>query len=78
MKELRSNEAHFKDEVQVRVGVHINISAFAPFQLINSFLYNFLVYGVLWNPESGRLEFAPPTAEWFVSYTLLLVYSSTV
>jgi hypothetical protein len=51
----------------VSVAVHFNISAYAPFYLINSFLYTFLVFGIIYNPETGKMECPSPNITWFVS-----------
>lgn len=53
----------------LQVNLHVNISAYSPFQLIHAFLYHFLVFGVFWNPESGKIELPPANARWFVSIT---------
>jgi hypothetical protein len=52
---------------QNTIGVHFNISAYAPFQLIAKFFYNFVLFGFLWDEASGDMEYIPDDIHWHVS-----------
>lgn len=49
------------------IGVHVNISAYAPFQQINQFLYHFLCFGILWDVVSGEMLSISRNIKWLVS-----------
>jgi hypothetical protein len=58
-------EAQFTPRI---LGVHFNISAFAPFGIIAQFFYNFILFGVLWDEETGDMEYIPEDLHWHVSH----------
>lgn len=54
------------------LGVHFNISAYAPFDKIAQFFYHFVLFGLLWDQTTGDMEHIPFDLHWKIS--LLVVY----
>jgi hypothetical protein len=38
-----------------KVGVHIDVSPYAPLASLSRFFYALLLYGVVWDPETGSM-----------------------
>eukprot|EP00026_Physarum_polycephalum_P000006 Phypoly_transcript_00006.p1 GENE.Phypoly_transcript_00006~~Phypoly_transcript_00006.p1 ORF type:complete len:4090 (+),score=503.30 Phypoly_transcript_00006:465-12734(+) len=51
---------------EITVGVHFNISAFAPFRFVSTFLYYFTVFGILWDEATGEMLALPPNIKWLI------------
>jgi hypothetical protein len=54
----------------IKLGIHFNISAYAPFDVISRFFYNFVLFGFLWDEATGDMEFIPDNIFWYVSNLL--------
>jgi hypothetical protein len=50
------------------LGVHFNISAYAPFEIVSRFFYNFVFFGLLWDESTGDMEYIQDNIHWIVSY----------
>ncbi len=49
------------------MGIHFNVSAYAPFDVVARLFYSFMLNGTLWDESSGDMEIILPTIRWIVS-----------
>lgn len=50
----------------LRVGVHLNVSAYAPMAEVSRFLYAFLLWGQLWDFNTGAMHTISNTVSWHI------------
>jgi len=53
-----------KEEIKA-LGVHFNVSAYANYSLVNTFFYNFIYFGLIWDEYTGEVEYVPRDVEWY-------------
>ena len=64
---LRETEVQLNMKDDITIGIHVNISAFAPFYQVSQFLYYFVVFGIIWDETTGEMLALPPNIRWMVS-----------
>ena len=53
-----------KPEDVVNLGIHFNVSAYAPYHIVSRFLHNFVVWGIFWDFDTGDMDSVLENSKW--------------
>ena len=54
------------EDEKIALGVHFNVSPYAPFSMLSQFLYNFVLWGFFWDTASGEMDYPLYSVDWFI------------
>lgn len=63
---LINNLANLKQQNVVKVVMHLNLSAFAPFDEVSRCFFNFLMCGYFWDVSSGIMDYSSFETKWHI------------
>ena len=53
-----------------KIGIHFNVSAYAPLDVVSQFLQNFILWGFFFDAKTGEMKTSPSNANWYICVEL--------